>query len=259
MDEFNKRIENSLVVKIEKKDLIKSYIASVNELYPSIHSYKNKDALEHYRLLILREPTLYVPIGDEAHEIWLKSRAKKYGFSQKVFFNGINEGDRFDNPPIYKPQLSCLLTSKDKKIAGLIKSHCKGVMICLSPPADYYPTISSFVDKVAKTNCKQVKNAKYYFEVNTKNGLRMHCHMYVKMKDYLSKSKNNLRSYFKKRYPYMIIKMDNENSALVYKPDITYGWEEYIYGLQSTNQKKQLKSKDYIWREENNIPHILTL
>lgn len=256
MDEFNKRIENSLNVVVSKEDLKKSYLKSLDELYPNIHSYKNKDALEHYRLLSLREPSIPNLTDYEKTGLWMEQTSMpKHPNYIPALRNQDYEGWE---EAFYKPELSCLLTRKDKQIAGLIKSHCKGVMICLSPKTDYYPTIQSFMDRVAKINCKQIETAKYYFEINTKNGKRMHCHMYAKMKK--GSKRNSLRSYFKSRFPYMIITDDPEkSSALKFKPDITYGWEEYLTGLASDEKKQELKSLDYQWREDNNIPHILNL
>ena len=247
MDEFYNRIENSLNV-VKPVDLKKSYLKSLDELYPNIHSYTNKDALEHYRLLSLREPSMEILTDTQLYRIYSQSKhCKLYDFTIDEY-----------RQHVYKPCLTCLLTPKDKKIASLIQNQIKGVMICLSPKADYYPTIEAFIKRVANINCKQIETAKYYFEINTKNGKRMHCHMYARLKP--NAKRNSLRSYFKSRFPYMIITEDpKKSSALTFKPDITYGWEEYLTGLKSNEEKKTNKSLDYVWREENNIPHILTL
>jgi len=255
MDEFCKHIKNSF--KVSTVDMKKSYLKSLDELYPNIHSYKNKDALEHYRLLSIREPSIVSLTENDKYQLYLNHVVKLK--TQKVHKKFIVDQE-FYFQSIYKPQITCVLTARDKEIAGLIKNHCRGVLVCLSPKADYYPSIKAFMERVAKTNCKHIQSAKYYFETHAENPTPIiQCHMYVKMKEYSSKSKNTLRSYFQKRYPYMIIKMDREDSALQYKPDITYGWEQYLAGLASNEEKKANKSLDYIWREENKIPHILTL
>lgn len=252
--EFYNSIENSLLDE-KKIDERKVYLQSLNELYPDIHSYRNPKVLKHYKILKDKEPQ--VPSLDEYISSY-RAKIKKYNLKADY-------GDDFleELYNIKKPRKALALSSRDIKIANILKLQSKGVMICLSPKADYYPSIETFMDKVKNTRCKQVESAKYYFEIHTKDPenptLRMHAHMYVKMKDYSYKSKNNLRSYFKSRYPYMIITSNPNKSALVHKLDITYGWSCYLKGLGSTSKKASLKSMDYKWREDNNIPHILTL
>lgn len=260
LTDFNKRIENSFKKVVTLEDLQKSYQKSLDELYPSIHSYRNKDAIEHYRLLSLREPTMECLTSSDLMTRWHHVTSVNDHPLYKYAYRNLDYDSWVDN--IYKPHMSCVLTSKDKHVAGLIKGHCKGVQICLSPTSNFYASTAklhcqAFMKRVAGINCRQLESAKYYFEINTKNGKRMHCHMYAKMKK--GGSKKNLRSYFKSRFPYMIITAIPGQSALEHKPDITYGWEEYLTGLASDVEKQANKSLDFLWREENNIPHVITL
>lgn len=127
-------------------------------------------------------------------------------------------------------------------------------MICLSPKENYYTSYTQLLTRVQGIKCKQIKSASYFIEFFTKNSdFKPHIHMYAKLHDYKSVNKNRLRSYFKKRFPFM------KPGSIEYKDDITYGLTEYTTGMKSNELKQSNKSKDAHYRDENNIPHIFNL
>ena len=156
MDEFYTSIENSFLDE-KKIDERKVYLKSLNELYPDIHSYRNPKVLKHYEILKDKEPS--VPTLEE-HLICMKAYYAKMRQKHPYgFYWGEEEVDSlrelYSRDPPKRKKLR--LSERDIKIANILKLQSRGVMICLSPKADYYPSIETFMDKVKIQGVNKLK------------------------------------------------------------------------------------------------------